>query len=77
MLKKIKNWYQGENKVHENDPDSSIIIIAVYTDRHWSAEIANSLVKFYIEHWKWIWGTLIAIIALIIEYINLTQLSTS
>lgn len=62
MLKKIKNWYQGEYKAYDNDPDSNIIRHGGKMEKHWTAKVANSLVKFYLEHWKWIWGILIAII---------------
>lgn len=64
---KIKNWYEGEGKFQtfENDPDSNIFIAPIiYTDFHWTAKIARILVKFYLRNWQWLWGTVIAIVAL-------------
>ncbi len=49
MYKKVKTWYQGEVKIHED-------IIGVYTDRHWSANIVRYIVNFCIKHWTWLFG---------------------
>ena len=67
LLPKIKHfcnkWYNGKLKVYENEPNSPIIRIHVYAERHWTANIAHTLVNFYSKHWQWIWGIIIAILA--------------
>jgi len=55
LKNKIINWYEGEYSTYENDPNSSIAIIGGYYVRHWTANIARSLVSFYLNNWKWLW----------------------
>lgn len=74
MLERFKRWYNGETKIREfdNDPNSSIVILpAVYTDYHWSAKVARSLVAFYLKHWQWLWGTAIALAGLWVAILSL------
>lgn len=56
----IKRWYEGETKMDEfkNDPNSSVFVMPlIYTEYHWTARIARSIVGFYFQHWKWLWPT--------------------
>ena len=55
MFEKIKKWYHGEDKVYESS-NSSVLALSLYTDRHWTASFTQILVKFYFNHWKWLWG---------------------
>ena len=41
MWNKIKQWYNGEEIAHKNDPNSSVVIFGFYTKRHWSASVAR------------------------------------
>lgn len=66
LLKKIKKWYSGEQKIYGNEPDSPLIRIGVYTERHWTANIAHSCVTFYSKHWQWIWGSVLIPILLLL-----------
>lgn len=66
LLSSIKRWYEGETKVDEfeNDPNiSSSIGSLIYTEYHWTARIARSIVGFYFQHWKWFWTTAISAFA--------------
>jgi len=67
LFKKIKKWYYGEYKLFENDPNSPVIFVGGYYVKHWTAKFANIVVKFYLEHWKWLWSTIIAITIAIIK----------
>jgi hypothetical protein len=56
MLKWIRNWYDGEWVLYENDPDSEVVLIGGDYERYWTAKVTRVLVEFYLEHWKWLWG---------------------
>ena len=67
MFEKIKNWYNGEDKIYESS-SSSVLVLTTYTERHWTANFTRMLVDFYLHHWKWLWGIGIT---LILAYIKL------
>lgn len=46
MWERILRWYEGETKVHENDPNSEIVIIGVYQEYHWTAKVMHKLVNW-------------------------------
>ena len=71
MLRKIKEWYEGEWVPFENNPNSSIVLIGGSYRRHWTAEIARKLISFYLNHWQWCWGTIIALVSLYVAIIAL------
>ena len=66
LLKKVSKWYKGTYVHYEDDPDSSVIVIGGYFNRHWTASLTRILVNFYLGHWKWMWSTVIAVVALIV-----------
>lgn len=59
LREKIKGWYEGELTSEHGERYS-----AVYYERHWSSSIAHTLVDFYFKEWKWVWGTIIAVVSL-------------
>jgi hypothetical protein len=61
----VRRWYEGEFVPHENDSDSQVVFIGGWQRRHWTAEVARSIVKFYGQHWQWVWSTIIAVGSLI------------
>lgn len=68
MFHCIRRWYEGEAKVrtYPNDPSSALYIFpSPYAEYHWTAKFARALVVFYLEHWKWIWTTVIAVVAIV------------
>jgi len=71
VIEKINKWYEGEFVAHENDPNSSVIRTGGYQKRHWTAEVARSLVSFYLSHWKWLWGFALSLLGLYFAYLNL------
>ncbi len=65
IKERISNWYYGPWELFP-----APIIGGVHTP-HWTARIAQALVKFWFNHWKWIIGTCIALASLWIAYNNL------
>lgn len=57
-----KRWYNGKQKVYENEPDSPIIRIHIYIERHWTANFAYNIVNFYFKHWQWLIGIILTIL---------------
>jgi hypothetical protein len=64
---KIIGWYEGEFELYKNDPNSSVVIIGGDYRRHWTAVVARTLVRFWLEHWKWIVGVAVAISAVVVN----------
>jgi hypothetical protein len=56
---RISHWWHGEFKVWD-DPG----VIGYHTERHWTSDLAHKIVDFYLAHWQWVWGTLIAVVAI-------------
>jgi hypothetical protein len=71
MWKWLEQWYYGTTKVHENSPNSSVVILGVYTEYHWTARIARTLVSFYRAHWQWLWATAIGAASLWVAVLSL------
>lgn len=73
MFLRIQRWYNGESKIQEfeNDDPSIIIIPFIYTEYHWSAKIARTIVGFYLRNWQWIWSTIMTVIGLYVAILAL------
>lgn len=74
MLKWIRQWYNGKTTMleFENDPNSRVVVLPAWiTTYHWTARIARSLVKFYLQNWQFVWGTAIGLIGVIIGLLSL------
>lgn len=60
MLQKIRNnirkWWDGETKAYDIPG-----VIGWHTERHWTSDAVHVVWGFYLRHWKWLWGTAIAI----------------
>jgi hypothetical protein len=67
----IRDWYHGEYVAYENEPDGHVFLIGGYYQRHWTADLANLLVTFWWEHWKFVVGTTLSVIGLVIAYLSL------
>ena len=74
MFKAIKRWYQGEAKMTEGDAGERYVILpAPYTEYHWTARCARTLVEFYLKHWQWLWGTAVALLAVYVGYLGVVS----
>lgn len=68
MFSRIKTWWCGKLGPTLNDPSAPYVIIGPgHYDRPWPAKVWLHVAKFWSIHWKWIIGTAIALIALILE----------
>ena len=68
---KVRAWYVGEYVPFENDPDSPIVFVGGYFERHWSARLVSTFVYFWRFHWKWCLGFLVSVAALVVAYVSL------
>jgi hypothetical protein len=60
----IENWYEGEFVPFQNEPNDPVFIMGGRYRRHWTAQAARVLVKFWQNHWQWTVGTMLAICGL-------------
>jgi len=71
VIERIRKWYEGKWVPYENPPNSSVVIIGGDYERHWTAEVARTLVTFYLSHWKWLLGFAVSLFALYLGYLKL------
>lgn len=60
MLQKIHNWYERGKPPEATsfwEPGQDL-----YEEGRWTARLANVLVGFWCREWKWIIGTLLALL---------------
>lgn len=69
LFERIKKWYRGQYvPPPEIDPRSGIIFVSPgYYEQPPLAKVLRWIGHFWLDHWKWIIGTLIAITALVIS----------
>ena len=69
MLGKLKAWYRGTYvPPPENDPNSAVVFISLgHYEQPPLAKLLRSAGRFYIEHWKWIFGAAGAIVAFLLK----------
>jgi hypothetical protein len=63
LTDKIEGWYRGPWVTPPHDPSSDLVFMGGHRP-HWTAKIAQALVYFWLEQWKWIIGTAIAVVGL-------------
>lgn len=73
MLNKIIEWYNGKDVItkYDNEGHSVIIMPSIHTEYHWTAKCAREVVKFYLNHWQWVIGTVLAIAGLYVAILQL------
>jgi hypothetical protein len=64
LRKKIEKWYEGEFIPYRNNPYDSVVIMGGRYKRHWTASVARLAVQFWVNHWQWTIGTVLAICGL-------------
>lgn len=69
LINKIKSWYQGKFvPPPPNDPNSAIITISPgHYEQPPLAKILRIIGHFWLAHWKWIVGTIIAVIGIAVS----------
>ena len=70
MKKAVQAWYQGKH--YENKPEDPFVFIGFYK-KHWTSKLAHALVKFWKKEYKWIIGTVIALVSLYVAYLKLIK----
>jgi hypothetical protein len=63
---KVRKWYDGERVPYQNEPGSGIIFLGWDEKRHWTAEVARVLVRFWLAHWQWTLGFVLAVAGLLV-----------
>lgn len=66
----ICRWYNGktETTISPGETGPGYVIAPSFystTTYHWTARVVRQLVKFYLDHWQWLWATGIAVASLI------------
>ena len=69
-LRAVRSWYDGRPTPYDNPPGSSVVLLGVSYQRHWSALVARALVAFWLRHWQWIMGTMIAVAGILVTYLQ-------
>jgi len=70
MIERIANWYKGKFVAYHSEPGSSLVFMGGSYERHWTARAARAVAEFYLREWKWIIGTVIAVVAVIFKIVN-------
>ena len=70
MRERIRKWWEGKFMPYDDDPDSGVVIIGGFTHRHWTSRAAHVVVGFLGREWKWVIGTLIALVGLTMTYMR-------
>ena len=70
LIDRIEKWYEGEFVPHENEPHVAIVIIGGTYKRHWTAKTVRTVLRFWLNHWQWTIGTLLAVCGLAIALVR-------
>jgi hypothetical protein len=71
MKEQIRKWYEGEFVAHENDPSSALVFTSGNYKRQWTAKLARIVVEFWLRDWKWVIGTVFAVVGVLLAYAKL------
>lgn len=67
MRDAIKQWWEGELMLPENDPNSNLVIISVGSyRRHWTSQAVHWAVDFYLREWKWTLGAVATVVGALV-----------
>ncbi|TCW20214.1 hypothetical protein EDB48_104160 [Vibrio crassostreae] len=61
MREIFSKWWEGE-QYHIKD-----VYPGTRYRRHWTSALIHLLLEFYLQHWKWVIGTFITILGVIIS----------
>ncbi len=68
LRQRLRDWYQGKYvPPPPNDPDSGLVIISPGRyEQPLFAKLLRTLGRFWLAHWKWIIGTTLAVLAILV-----------
>jgi hypothetical protein len=58
IKKSLAEWYRGK---WIESGDNRHVILMGRTKRHWTSDAAHAAITFYLNHWKWLCSTVVAI----------------
>lgn len=71
MWRRVRDWYDGEYHPHDHPPDSPVVFLGGWDERHWTASLARAVVGFHQREWKWAVplyvGTGLGIVGLVVK----------
>ena len=70
MKKHFQKWWDGEYVPYDNDPNSYVVFIGGYQQRHWTSDAAHRVWEFAKIEWKWVIGFLLTCTGLAMTYIR-------
>ncbi|MDO3663380.1 hypothetical protein [Acinetobacter higginsii] len=47
MFEWLKEWWNGKNIVHENDPNSPLVFIGWHNKKHWTSKLAHWIASLF------------------------------
>ncbi|WP_041801821.1 hypothetical protein [Rhodopseudomonas palustris] len=62
MREFFRKWWDGEFIPHKNEPNSAVFFVGGTDKRHWTANRARWAVSFYLREWKWVIGSVAAVV---------------
>ncbi len=65
MLKRLQNWWRGEEYYIED------VLPGIRYRRHWTSNLAHISVSFYLKNWQWCLGFIVAIAGLTVAIMKL------
>ncbi|WEI17120.1 hypothetical protein PY247_11150 [Acinetobacter proteolyticus] len=69
MLDWLREWWKGKEIEFKSSPGDSVFFAGGVYKKHWTSKLAHILVRFYLEHWKFIWGSIIAIFCASLKFL--------
>lgn len=68
LIEKLKNWYRGRYiPPAPDDPNSQVFFLDLgHYERPALAKLLSAIGRFYLAHWQWVIGTVLAIVAIIV-----------
>lgn len=73
----LRVWWEGVFVPHHNDPDETIVILGGYYRRHWTSNLSHTVFDFWLIHWQWTIGTILAVLAIFITASQTQNQTTS
>jgi hypothetical protein len=68
LKEKIEDWYRGKYiPPPPDDPNSPIFFGIGSYQQPLLARIIGAVARFWVEHWQWIIGTILAVVALVVS----------
>jgi hypothetical protein len=61
LKKAIAAWWEGKFVPYENDPNSAVFFCGGNQECHWTSSAAHVLAKFWLKHWQWTIGIMVAV----------------